>query len=591
MSILTVTNLEKSYGTDLLFQEVNFSIAAGQKMGLVGRNGCGKTTLLRILLGQELPDTGKAALAAGRSLGYLRQEAPVHPEHTILEEAQSVFAGRARAGSRGAAAGKKPCRRPKPMTPWKRRWRRTRTPARRSKRRAATGIEADIPMVLEKLGFSPADYGKRVGSCSGGEQTRLALAKIVLARPDLLILDEPTNHLDIAATEWLEGFLKSYEGAMLLVSHDRYFLDAVADTIGDLENQRLTVFKGNYSHFRRQKDERLARQQDMYEHQQAEIARLEAVIKKNMGGDSVQSKLRARMETRIERMDKVERVITDNRNVRALFDADCGGPHRAGRPAGRGPDQDLRRADAVRRPELPDRARRAGRAGRAERGGQDDPGQADSGHGAADARVGRPGPQRPRLLLLPARRRQPAPGPQRPRLDPRRRRHDRDRGAQLSRPVPVHRRRRVQERRDAVRRREEQAGPGPDDPGAVQPADPGRTDEPPGHRVLRGADRDAVQVRGDAASGLPRPLPAERDDDQDAGPVGDGAGDAVRGQLQRLARGAEDSRARPGEESPPAPSHGGGTRGRATRPDPPSPATRRSWHHRQDERRCPARPP
>ena len=324
MSILTVTNLEKSYGTDLLFQEINFSVAAGQKMGLVGRNGCGKTTLLRILLGQELPDTGRAALAAGHSLGYLRQEAPVHPEHTILEEAQSVFLG------------------VRALEAEVQRWEEAMSSAAtdetletamesyshaREAFEAAGGyrIEADIPMVLEKLGFTPSDHGKRVGSCSGGEQTRLALAKIVLARPDLLILDEPTNHLDIAATEWLEGFLKSYEGAILLVSHDRYFLDAVADSIGDLENQRLTVFKGNYSHFRRQKDERLARQQDMYDQQRAEIARLEAVIKKNMGGDSVQSKLRARMETRIERMDKVDRVYTDNRNVRALFDADSAG--------------------------------------------------------------------------------------------------------------------------------------------------------------------------------------------------------------------------------------------------------------------------
>ena len=151
------------------------------------------------------------------------------------------------------------------------------------------------------------------------------MPKSFSSSPDLLILDEPTNHLDIAATEWLEGFLKNYEGAVLLVSHDRYFLDAVTDTIADIENQKLTVYKGNYSHFRRQKEERQLRQQEMFDQQQAEIARLEAVIKKNMGGDSVQSKLRSRMETRIERMDKVERVQTDTRTVRALFDADAAG--------------------------------------------------------------------------------------------------------------------------------------------------------------------------------------------------------------------------------------------------------------------------
>ncbi len=324
MSILTISNLEKSYGTDLLFQGITFSMAAGQKLGLVGRNGCGKTTLLRILLGQELPDVGKVSLAAGRRLGYLRQEAPVHPEHTILEEAQSVFA---------------PVR---VLEAEVQRWEHAMAEAAtdvqletamdeyahaREAFEAAGGYrhEADVPQVLEHLGFSKKDYDKRVGACSGGEQTRLALVKIVLSSPDLLILDEPTNHLDIAATEWLEGFLKNYEGAVLLVSHDRYFLDAVTDSIADIENQRLTVFKGNYSHFRLQKDEQRARQQAMYEQQQAEIARLEAVIKKNMGGDSVQSKLRSRMETRIDRMDKVERVFTDNRTVRALFDADSAG--------------------------------------------------------------------------------------------------------------------------------------------------------------------------------------------------------------------------------------------------------------------------
>ncbi len=324
MSILTVTNLEKSYGTDLLFSEVNFAVAAGQKLGLVGRNGCGKTTLLRILLGQELPDTGRAALASGHTLGYLRQEAPVHPEHSIIEEARSVFA---------------PVRK---LEAALQHWEEAMGSAdtddaleaameayshAREAFEAAGGYrhEADVPQVLEHLGFSPADYDKRVGACSGGEQTRLALAKIVLSSPDLLILDEPTNHLDIAATEWLEGFLRSYEGAILLVSHDRYFLDAVCDTIADVENQRLTVFKGNYSHFRQQKAERQARQQDLYDQQQAEITRLEAVIKKNMGGDSVQSKLRARMETRIDRMEKVDRVFTDTRAVRALFDADAAG--------------------------------------------------------------------------------------------------------------------------------------------------------------------------------------------------------------------------------------------------------------------------
>ena len=143
-----------------------------------------------------------------------------------------------------------------------------------------------------RLGFGPDVLEKQVGACSGGEQTRLALAKLVLTRPDLLILDEPTNHLDINATEWLEGFLKEYAGAVILVSHDRYFLDAVVDTIAELEFQKLTIYKGNYSHFRRQKEERLQRQQELFETQQKEIERLKDLIKRNMGADSTQSNIR-----------------------------------------------------------------------------------------------------------------------------------------------------------------------------------------------------------------------------------------------------------------------------------------------------------
>ncbi len=324
MSILTVSNIEKSFGTELLFREVTFSIAQGQKMGLVGRNGSGKTTLLRVLLGQEEPDGGKVSLAAGRRLGYLRQEAPVHPERTIWEEAQSVFAplrvleaqmsqyeremGDAASDEALEAA----------MNAYS---------EARDAYDAAGGYhaEGELDIVLPRLGFAESVWSKRVGSCSGGEQTRLALAKIVLSRPDLLVLDEPTNHLDIHATEWLEGFLRAYDGAVLLVSHDRYFLDAVTDTIADLENQRLSVYKGNYSHYRVQKEAQLERQQALYDQQQAEVSRLQAIIKRNMGADSIQSAMRHKMQGRIEKMDKAERPVTDTTTVRARFDADGAG--------------------------------------------------------------------------------------------------------------------------------------------------------------------------------------------------------------------------------------------------------------------------
>ncbi|WP_119324526.1 ABC-F family ATP-binding cassette domain-containing protein [Capsulimonas corticalis] len=328
MSILTVSDLEKGFGVDLLFRGVTFSIAAGQKMGLVGRNGCGKTTLLRILMGLETPDAGRVSLANGRRLGYLRQEAPVHPEHTIWEEVQQIFEPLREMEATLQVLEHE-------MTDATTDEALERVMAQYSDMRdafeAAGGYHYsnDLEMVMERLGFTEADHTKLVGSCSGGEQTRLALAKIVLSKPDILILDEPTNHLDIGATEWLEGFLKSYEGAVLLVSHDRYFLDAVTDTIGEVENQKLTVYRGNYSHYHQQKQEQLQRQQDMYENQQAEIARLNDLVKRNMAANATQAHLRLKTQGRIERMEKIDRPKTDTSSMHARFDA--AGAGRVGR--------------------------------------------------------------------------------------------------------------------------------------------------------------------------------------------------------------------------------------------------------------------
>ncbi len=329
MSILTVSNVAKSFGSEQLFSEVNFTLAAGQKMGLIGRNGGGKTTLLKIILGQETPDPSvvnniplpaRVALATGRHLGYLRQEAPVYPEHTIGEEIDSALApmraiqARITDAEHAMSDAKNDAAMERAMENY--------TAAHDEfEARGGYAIEDERDAVLLRLGFGPETLGKRVGACSGGEQTRLALAKLVLTRPDLLVLDEPTNHLDIAATEWLEQFVKEYPGAVLLVSHDRYFLDAVTDTTAELEFQRLTIYKGNYSHYRRQKEERIAVQQAMYENQQAEIERLKGLIKRNMGADANASNIRLKTIGRIERMDKVEAVRTDTTRVKARIDA------------------------------------------------------------------------------------------------------------------------------------------------------------------------------------------------------------------------------------------------------------------------------
>ncbi len=331
MSILTISNVAKSFAADLLFTEITFSLAAGQKMGLIGRNGGGKTTLLRIILGQETPEPSivgplntvvppRVSLASGRRMGYLRQEAPVHPEHTIGQEIEAALAPLRTVQARIAHAehamsdARDDATLERAMADYT-------TAHEDFEARGGYAVEAERDAVLARLGFGPEAMEKRVGACSGGEQTRLALAKLVLDRPDLLILDEPTNHLDIAATEWLEGFLQNYDGAVLLVSHDRYFLDGVCDHIAELENERLTVYKGNYSHFRRQKEERLLRQQETYDQQQTEIGRLKDLIKRNMGADANASNIRHKTQGRIDRMEKVEAVRADTRTVRARIDA------------------------------------------------------------------------------------------------------------------------------------------------------------------------------------------------------------------------------------------------------------------------------
>ena len=222
MSILTVSNLAKSYGADQLFSDITFTIAAGQKLGLIGRNGGGKTTLLKILLGQEAADPNSSAppkvtIAAGRRMGYLRQEAPVHPERTIAEEIEVALEpyravqARITAAEHAMSAASSDDALATALEDY--------TEALDEfESRGGWEIEAEKDSTLMRLGFGPDVLEKQVGACSGGEQTRLALAKLVLTRPDLLILDEPTNHLDINATEWLEGFLKEYAGAVILVS-------------------------------------------------------------------------------------------------------------------------------------------------------------------------------------------------------------------------------------------------------------------------------------------------------------------------------------------------------------------------------------
>jgi ATP-binding cassette subfamily F protein 3 len=271
MSLLVVNGLEKLFDGEPILQGISFRLEWRQKLGLVGRNGSGKTTLLRMLTGQMEPDRGMIQYSPGIRFGYLRQEDAVDPNHTVLEEATAAFAHVLAMEDRmrevehemASATGESLERAMQEYGVLHDRF------------DAMGGYDnlRDIPGVLKRLGFSAADTAKLCGKLSGGEKTRLAIARLLLSGPDILFLDEPTNHLDIEATEWLEGFLKDFGGALVLVSHDRYFLDRVVTTIAEAENTRLTLYTGNYSAFARQKQANREKQAENFEKDQREIAR------------------------------------------------------------------------------------------------------------------------------------------------------------------------------------------------------------------------------------------------------------------------------------------------------------------------------
>ena len=301
MSLLVIQNLTKSFGSDVLFRQANLRLEWRQKLGLVGRNGAGKTTLLRLLTGQQEPDSGAIQYMRGVRAGYLKQEDAVDPARTVLQEAEAAFAHVTAMEQRlrevehemADARGEEELNRV--MEEYS---------ILHDRFDAMGGYDnlRDIPGVLKRLGFGADDLHKPCGRLSGGEKTRLGMARLLLSGPDILFMDEPTNHLDIEATEWLEGFLKDFGGAVVLVSHDRYFLDRVVTSVAEIENQKLTLYNGNFSAFWMQKEANRKRQEEMYGREQREIARNVAFFEKwkNTPSKKNQAVMRMRWAERIK---------------------------------------------------------------------------------------------------------------------------------------------------------------------------------------------------------------------------------------------------------------------------------------------------
>jgi len=303
MSLVSANNLAKSYGAQDVFADLSFAIPHQAKIALIGPNGSGKTTLLRIIGDQEIPTAGGIHHAQNTRIGYLPQQAErcldnnVSLWDTMLDVFAALLARAAELERLEAAMAHSDV----PDTVLQQYGQALES----FERDGGYTYESRIKQVLAGLGFDEDDYHVPIGHLSGGQKTRALLARLLLEEPDLLLLDEPTNHLDLAGVEWLEDYLSSWKRAVMVVAHDRAFLDGFASHVWELAWGRLEQYRGNYSDYVEQKTERVARQQVLYEQQQAFIERTEDFIRRNIAGQrSAEAKGRRK---RLERLERIER--------------------------------------------------------------------------------------------------------------------------------------------------------------------------------------------------------------------------------------------------------------------------------------------
>jgi ATP-binding cassette subfamily F protein 3 len=300
MSLIIASNLAKSFGPDDIFEGISLSIPHGARIAIVGANGVGKTTLLRILVGEDFPNAGSVQHAKDLVIGYLPQVPMLVKEGTLWSHCLTEFADILQMQSEledCIAAMSIPDRADEAMA-------RYGSLEQAFEQRGGYTYEVQIKQVLSGLGFDERDYHRPIAQLSGGQRTRALLARLLLENPDVMILDEPTNHLDIQAVEWLESYIKDWQGALVVVSHDRYFLDQVANTIWEM-TPALEVYRGNYSAYLTQREDRYARRLAEYEAQTAFIEKEQEYIRRNIAGQNTnQAKGRLR---------RLERLLEDAR--------------------------------------------------------------------------------------------------------------------------------------------------------------------------------------------------------------------------------------------------------------------------------------
>ncbi|MCR6109441.1 ABC-F family ATP-binding cassette domain-containing protein [Bacillus sp. A301a_S52] len=317
MILLQCTQLSKSFGTEKILSDVKLEIKSRERIALVGRNGAGKSTLLKILTGELSHDSGQIVKPKDVSIGYLAQNSGLHTEKSIWDEMMTIFEPlRKMEASLRTLEEKMSDPSQKDHVKILQEYDQLQQDF---KDKGGFQYEADTRSILSGLNFDHFDYNTPISSLSGGQKTRLSLGKLLLSKPDLLILDEPTNHLDIATLTWLEQYLSGYDGAVLIVSHDRYFLDKVVDYVYELSFHQTVKYTGNYSKYLEQKAARLEQEMKLYEKQQDEMKRLEEFVQKNLARASTSNRAKSRRK-QLERMTVMDRPKSDDHSANFHFD-------------------------------------------------------------------------------------------------------------------------------------------------------------------------------------------------------------------------------------------------------------------------------
>lgn len=318
MILLQANQIARLFGAEVLFENINLEIASHSRIALVGRNGAGKSTLLKIIAGIESPDKGTIAKNKTATLGYLAQDTGLNSTATVWEEMLTAFAGIRQMEQRMRSLEVAISETDPTAVNYDGLLKEYDQLQHEFAEKNGYGYENEIRSVLHGFKFDGTFYEQSIETLSGGQKTRLALAKMLLQKPDILILDEPTNHLDIETLSWLENYLQGYAGALLIVSHDRYFLDKVVNEVYELSRRKMHHYKGNYSRYLVLKAEQLQSEWKAFEKQQEEINKLEDFVARNLVRASTTKRAQSRRK-QLEKMERLDRPQGDEKSANFLF--------------------------------------------------------------------------------------------------------------------------------------------------------------------------------------------------------------------------------------------------------------------------------